>query len=40
MAAAQKMTDASTTDGFVDKLVDVRRTAKVVKGGRVFGFSA
>ena len=40
MVAAQKMTDTPTTDGFVDKLVDVRRTAKVVKGGRVFGFSA
>ena len=29
-----------TTDGFVDKLVHVRRTTKVVKGGRVFGFAA
>jgi len=28
------------TDGIVEKLVAVRRTAKVVKGGRVFGFSA
>jgi small subunit ribosomal protein S5 len=34
-------TDANAvTDGIVDKLVNVRRTAKVVKGGRVFGFSA
>lgn len=33
--------DANTkTDGFVEKLVAVRRTAKVVKGGRIFGFSA
>lgn len=32
--------NATQTDGFVDKLVQVRRTAKVVKGGRVFGFSA
>ncbi|EKE19103.1 MAG: 30S ribosomal protein S5 [uncultured bacterium] len=31
---------AAQTDGFVDKLVHVRRTTKVVKGGRVFGFSA
>lgn len=30
----------TTTDGNQDKLVHVRRTAKVVKGGRVFGFSA
>lgn len=30
----------TTTDGIQEKLVEVRRTAKVVKGGRVFGFSA
>lgn len=30
----------TTSDGNQDKLVYVRRTAKVVKGGRVFGFSA
>jgi small subunit ribosomal protein S5 len=29
-----------TSDGIQDKLVAVRRTAKVVKGGRIFGFSA
>ncbi len=28
------------TDGMQEKLVSVRRTAKVVSGGRVFGFSA
>lgn len=27
-------------DGLIEKLVTVRRSAKVVKGGRVFGFSA
>jgi small subunit ribosomal protein S5 len=30
----------TTTDGMVEKLVAVKRTAKVVKGGRIFGFSA
>lgn len=28
------------SDGLQEKLVHVRRTAKVVKGGRIFGFSA
>lgn len=30
----------ATTDGLQEKLVNVLRTAKVVKGGRIFGFSA
>lgn len=30
----------TTSDNLQEKLVDVRRTAKVVKGGRIFGFSA
>jgi small subunit ribosomal protein S5 len=38
--ATQGATEMQVTDGIMDKLVNVRRTTKVVKGGRVFGFSA
>ena len=37
MASYDVNTDS---DGTQDKLVSVRRTSKVVKGGRIFGFSA
>ena len=30
---------AQKKEDFIEKLVDVRRTAKVVKGGRIFSFS-
>ena len=40
MAAAEHATELPVTDGIADKLVGVRRVTKVVKGGRVFGFSA
>ena len=32
--------DKNTANAFQEKLVAVKRTAKVVKGGRIFGFSA
>lgn len=35
----QVATASSTNEGLREKLVNVRRTAKVVKGGRIFGFS-
>lgn len=40
MAQMQDMSIDVTSDGYVEKLVVVNRTAKVVSGGRVFRFSA
>lgn len=39
-AAQQNANEQQQTDGYIDKLVSVRRTSKTVKGGRDFSFSA
>ena len=40
MSTATTFDQTTKSDGYIEKLVAIRRTAKVVKGGRKFSFSA
>ena len=38
--AENKKNNYKDENEFIEKLVNIRRVVKVVKGGRIFGFSA